>query len=493
MIHRIGTALILLSLSLGFQVGASSRLSHFSQEVADVRSSVNGAVASLYAGACKAPPDETQAESDRIEALYFPLAAKKLVSMNRCEILALTRLLDDGYDGKFIRKVVQDIAVKLPSLRKLSREILKLNGEIDEMNRENNAYDAQLGRYGFLSDSQQLERHTMLVKLKNTSDEMKPKLAAYKVLLASIWRANDAVMGSYLASLIGSRISVEEFKIRARRPGPNWVRARLTGNFSFLDKVIKPMISDAQKLVASIDSEYQTGADGRSTFSPGYATRKLLASNMDLLYEPENPSPRFKKLACQLDQKYVSGEDDIGTTVSLATLLMGPFGKLVPIALRVVKLEKLIEGSQFVNRALAVMGGASVASGVAMAADSAYEACKSRFANVNKSSETCSADATIEDMTEFESRALEKNNCALLIVSTAVSEGTLGHASKKLTDLFGSNPQMATYISQANRASQAALRVKTQAQEVQGSAGSAKDFIDLLSPPKKDDSGDKDE
>lgn len=455
------------------------------QTLTNARASINGEVASLYAGACKAAPGETQAESDRIEERYFPVAAKKLVNINRCETLSLTKLLNAGYRGRFILKVTKDIAVKLPALRKLSGEVLKMTSDLEEWTKQNDGYDRQIARFGFLDDRQKIARLKLGAQMAKASRELKPRTAAYKTLLASIWRADEPAMASYLAAAIQSQISVQDFRSRALAPQPNWYHRHLQGNFSFLDQVLKPMISDAQSIMKSINADYRQTANGRK-FVPGYLTRKLLATNMDTLYEPEQPSQRFKNLACHLDQKYSSGEDDIGTTISIAMLFGGPVGKFIPMVLRVAKLEKLIEGSLVVDRALAAMGALSAGTMVAMTADSAYQSCTTHFGAVNRSAETCSANSTIEDVTNFQSNVMDKDNCELMVISTAISQTTFAHATKLLGGLFDKNSSFVAYLNTANQYSQAAFRLKNQGMQIKDTGGTAKDFIQLLSPDKKD-------
>ncbi len=490
MTSRLFIPILTLIFVFGGFCAEASVESQISQAFANGRSSLNGQMASLYYGECKAVPGESQAESDRIEAIYFPLAAKKLLRMSHCETMGLTKLIQAGYASKFIRKVTLDIAVKLSALRGLSQNILRLTKEIDGLNRDNNGYDSQMARFGYLDRIQLSERAVITARMAKDSAQLKPLAAAYKVLLASIWRAEDPAMASYLAALIQSHVSVAEFRRQSLQPQPRWMARHIYGNFSFLDNVIKPMISDTQKLMKTITDDYQQTPTGLH-FLPGYSTRKLLATNMDLLYEPENPTPRFTHLACELDYKYSTGEDSLETTVSTLLLFGGPAGKLVPLALRAVKLERLIEGSLFIDKALSAMGVLGAGTMLAMTADSAYQTCTTNFATVNKSAEFCSPNETIEDVTNFEARVLDKHNCALLMISTAVSQTTVGLAIKKATGLFNPNSNLIHYINQAQKLSDSALKYKNQGQQITNSAGTSKDFIKMLSG-KKDDDDDKD-
>jgi hypothetical protein len=460
---------------------------HTFQSLVQLRADVDGDVAQVFAGACKDLPHLPKVESDRLEAAYFPMAASKMKRMNACESLVLGKITKEGVSGRFIRKVVKDIAIKLPTLQRLQRETKKLSNQLSELGNEDASYDRQLARVGYMSPADYSNRATLNIKISKINRELKNDLTIYKTLLGTIWRSTDVNMTKYLSALVKTKLSPEQYTAEALQRNPGWIKGKISGRFSFLESVIIPMINSSRDVVNLINSQYETRG-GRSVFYPSFATRKMLTENMDMVDDPDEPTSSFKHLACTLDQKYVSGEDDIDTAVTVATLFVGGTGWLVPALLRAVKLERLVEEGAFVGKVLNAMSKATSAPMMIMTAKGAFETCQAHVDHLNKSMDVCSARSSIEDVTAYESRELDKNNCGLLIFATVassvISEEKITQLSSRMTGLFSSNPRLVKYVSRASTGALVTLSFKTKVQSVTGTTSTAKDLYEKVYPPK---------
>lgn len=468
----------LLTLILMFSTSSWAGFQEELSIVNDLRGSLNKKVATFYAGSCK-ENKSTDLELNKLENIYFPLAAKKYKNINKCELIALSKLRSESYNSSFIKKVVTDIAIKINSLRKLKAEIDNLSSQIEDLEAENFADDAQLSRFGYLSEIDRKRRQDRIAIITDLQRTLSPKLVTYDLIYSSIWRSKSPSMSVYIDSIIDSNLTPAEFKNKALKNSPGFIESYWQGNFSFLDEAISPMIEDAQNSIDLISSQTVATKNG-FTFIPNFSTRQVLVSNMDLLYSSNNPSQTFKSLSCHLDQKYVSGDSALKKTLSVASLFAGTSAKVIPYALRLARLEKLVEGSTYIARVTSFLATTSTVIGLESTVQSAYESCHSQLEYMISGKDNCSSTSTVSDIDNYEYRKLSKGNCALSIVAGLLSTVGADSVSNELTDVLGKNPEMAKYLSQISSISQTAAKVTEKALDINDKTSVTKDFIDLM-------------
>jgi hypothetical protein len=440
--------------------------------------------AGLFGPSCKAKVGESPAQFQAREDQLFETSAQRLSDLDKCDVIRLRTLEKGGYQSTFIKTVVKDISVKLPTLRSLYREIEKLKSLITEMQKQNNAYDSQIARFGFLDPSQERERAELSKRITQKIEELKKPTAAYKVLFGTLWRNQDGAMIADLKSLIHSSISSNDYLAVALRPAPSIFVTVTRGNFSFLDKVVRPMIANESLFIKKIKAQY-VQTPGGLKFEPNFATKKSLADNLDLLYDPAPTTDDYKELVCDIDQKYLSGDEDIDLTITGASFLIGPFGKAIPWALRLVKLEHLIEGSAAVARVGQVINSIPTAYWSLRTASGAIATCQSNYKRLQRDNKSCSADSSLEDAEDFDARELDASNCGLLILATAMNKtgvGVLGFWGSKV---FASHPELVGYVQQIQKTTNSAIDIKNNGQNMIGNAGTAKDVVEKVTKDPK--------
>lgn len=101
------------------------------KRIMNARTAIDEKLAKFYSGDCPKVAGLTPQSEARLEERFFPFAAGRLINFNSCAASVISRLTTDGYRGQFAKQVIADIAVKLPTLRKLSHLADALSHNLD--------------------------------------------------------------------------------------------------------------------------------------------------------------------------------------------------------------------------------------------------------------------------------------------------------------------------------------------------------------------------
>lgn len=170
-------------------------------------------------------------------------------------------------------------------------------------------------------------------------------------------------------------------------------------------------------------------------------------------------------------------------------MLSGPVIKGVGLILKAAELEEIFASSFVAQKVGRIFGGASGAYGFAMTAQYAISACRASAGHLTDSKTSCDSHTNAKDLSSFETRELDADNCGLMLVSTVLTETGVTQIGKRLLSIFESNPQLMANIQSVKEKSVRVLMIKDREQTLQynaSDASDAKDAAELVVPPKDD-------
>lgn len=339
------------------------------------------------------------------ENSFFQSAAADQVNFLTCDIEQLKSLSSKSFQ----EDILEDLTAKLPLMRTHYQQMQISHGKLSELQKKMDSFERTSARFAFPGLMDQ-ERKEVAQEIEKESAIMAPHGERFNSLLSSLWRSEDPAMNEFIMKILTSEKSLG------------------TIDFSFKEQVLDKMANQA---VSDLETLKKQSLDGKglkfSSDALNLTTKKMLIKNSEWSEYMGNSSDAAQFM-CQLDHRYVSGDEATVATIDGATLLVSGVGaaaKLLTYS-KYLRLMSPMSVKALLQTSRVLSFSSTVATSVNLINEIKNNCWDDRPANYYKKCDP----SQLKNAATFQKEKIESENCSLSLAMAAA-----GYAPLALTKL----------------------------------------------------------
>ena len=332
-----------------------------------------------------------------------------------CEIKQMRALYNEESVKPFYGVVMEDLCQKLPEL-KLRWDLMEKSKKIIESANSKFETNNRASNFRFADTSQNAG---LLKTISKYGAELKKQQSIYLQLKSSMWRSDDPYMDSYIHEAMTSDSKRKEVCDGSSKNQDYKTYSVARKNFQ--DKIIYSMIRRAQDDLFAI---------GKSPDKTGVQGMKVILNRSDWQKNLDQGSAKNRLenavMMCDLDQKYLSGDDRSQRFLAVGSFALGGASVFLKVAKFATFLKPgTVQGLLTSSRVLMYASSFPVAP---LSLQTVANACTGGDVSYSLQGQNCPLTSTgnvdMNKMIDIETIRLKKENCALNIALAGFNVGS---------------------------------------------------------------------